>query len=148
MVRRLSITVPDELWDELTHLDPSPSALVQRALRCLRDTEGFGAGPTPLEALAGNTPGWQEAIDDFIQEAKGLRNEGYDAVFAAYSDRHNGVITFAWLEMIARDYKVKELPRFMSEAADTFLGLPKLQPSIRPVHDSHSKGTFYLCHML
>ena len=118
MVRRLSITVPDELWDELTHLDPSPSALVQRALRCLHATEGPGAGPTPIEAAAADIPYWQSALDNLTDQATELRAEGYEAVIMG---TYEGVVTLGWLEMVARDYRPDELPQLLADAGDVFL---------------------------
>ncbi len=118
MVRRLSITVPDELWDELTHLDPSPSALVQRALRCLHATEGPGAGPTPIEAAAADIPYWQLALDNLTEQATELRAEGYEAVIMG---TYEGALTLGWLEMVARDYRSDELPQILADAADVFL---------------------------
>ncbi len=118
MVRRLSITVPDELWDELTHLDPSPSALVQRALRCLHTTEGPGAGPTPIEAAAADIPYWQSALDNLTDQATELRAEGYEAVIMG---TYEGVVTLGWLEMMARDYRPDELPQLLADAGDVFL---------------------------
>jgi hypothetical protein len=118
VVRRLSITVPDELWDELTHLDPSPSALVQRALRCLHATEGPGAGPTPIEAAAADIPYWQSALDNLTDQATELRAEGYEAVIMG---TYEGVVTLGWLEMVARDYRPDELPQLLADAGDVFL---------------------------
>ena len=118
MARRLSITVPDELWDELTHLDSSPSGLVQRALRCLSDKEGPGAGPTPLEAAAADIPYWQDALDELAAQATELRAEGYEAVIMAF---HDGIVGLAWLDRIVQDYRPDELPQLLSKAADYFL---------------------------
>ncbi len=118
VVRRLSITVPDELWDELTHLDPSPSALVQRALRCLHDTEGPGARPTPIEVAAADIAYWKRALDNLTEQATELRAEGYEAVIMAV---YEGAVTLGWLEMVARDYRVGELPQILADAADVFL---------------------------
>ena len=103
MGRRLSITVPDELWDDLTPLDPSPSALVQRALRCLYATEGPGAGPTPIEAAAADIPYWQSALDGLTEQATELRAEGYEAVIMG---TYEGVLTLGWLEMVAHQASV------------------------------------------
>ncbi len=118
MARRLSITVPDELWDELIHLDPSPSSLVQRALRCLSDKEGPGAGPTPFEAAAADIPYWQDALDELARQATELRAEGYEAVIMAF---HDGIVGLAWLDKIVQDYRPDELPQLISRAADYFL---------------------------
>lgn len=129
MVRRLSITVPDELWDELIHLDPSPSSLVQRALRSLRDKEGSGAGPTPFEVAAADIPYWQAALDGLATQAAELRAEGYEAVIMGL---HDGIVTLAWLERIIQDYRPDELPLLLSEAADQFL---KMRHASRPEGD-------------
>ena len=118
MVRRLSITVPDQLWDELIHLDSSPSALVQRALRCLHATEGPGAGPTPIEAAAADIPYWQHALDNLTDQATELRAEGYEAVIMG---TYEGVVTLGWLEMVERDYHPDELPQLLADAGDVFL---------------------------
>jgi len=120
MVRRLSITVPDELWDSLTHLDQSPSALVQRALRCLHDTEGPGAGPTPIEAAAADIPYWESVLDSLTEQATELRAEGYEAAIMAM---HEGVLSLHWLELIVQQYAADELPALMSEVGDIFLRL-------------------------
>jgi hypothetical protein len=120
MARRLSITVPDELWDELTHLDSSPSALVQRALRCLSDKEGSGAEPTPFEAAAADIPYWQAALDELAEQATELRAEGYEAVIMAF---HDGIVGLAWLDRIVQDYRPDELPLLLSGAADQFLAM-------------------------
>ena len=126
MVRRLSITVPDELWDELIHLDPSPSSLVQRALRSLSDKEGSGAGPTPFEAAAADIPYWQDALDELAEQATELRAEGYEAVIKGL---HDGIVGLAWLERIVQDYRPDELPLLLSGAADQFL---KMRHALRP----------------
>lgn len=118
MVRRLSITVPDDLWDDLTHLDPSPSALVQRALRCLHESEGPGAGLTLIETAAADFPDWQQALDRLTEQATELRAEGYEAVIVGV---HEGVVTLGWLEQIVRDYNRDELPGLLADAADIFL---------------------------
>ena len=120
MVRRLSITVPDELWDNLTHLDPSPSALVQRALRCLSDKEGSGARPTPIEAAAADIPYWQDTLDSLTEQATELWAEGYKAVIMGL---HDGIVSLAWLDRIVKLYRPDELPLLLMEAADHFLGL-------------------------
>lgn len=118
MVRRLSITVPDELWDNLTHLDPSPSSLVQRALRCLRDTEGLGDERTPLEVAAAEKSGWDDVLAMLTDEAAERRAEGYQAVFTALTEGNIGL----WdLELVVQQYSIDEVPRMISESANRFL---------------------------
>ena len=129
MVRRLSITVPDELWDNLTHLDPSPSALVQRALRCLSDKEGSGARPTPIEAAAADIPYWQDTLDSLTEQATELWAEGYKAVIMGL---HDGIVSLAWLDRIVKLYRPDELPLLLMEAADHFLGTRHTYENIRP----------------
>ena len=118
MVRRLSITVPDELWDELTHLDPSPSALVQRALRCLSDTEGPGASPTQLEVAAAELPHWQSVLDNLTNEAMTRRAAGYELMI-------NGLnaddLDLRALELISQGYPADQLPGFLMLAVRHFL---------------------------
>jgi hypothetical protein len=118
MTRRLSITVPDKLWDELTHLEQSPSALVQRALRCLHSTEGPGAGPTPIEAAAADIPYWQSVLDNLTEQATELRAEGYEAVILAVNE---GAIGLYELELVTQQYSVDELPELLLEGGDLFL---------------------------
>jgi hypothetical protein len=117
MVRRLSITVPDELWDSLTYLDQSPSGLVQRALRCLHDVEGSGSDPTAFESAAGDIPYWESVVDNLSDQATELRAEGYEAMIMAM---HEGSVGLHWLEWIATHYALEDLPPLMSQAADVW----------------------------
>jgi len=118
MTRRLSITVPDELWDPLTNLEGSPSALVQRALRCLQDKVDSSAPLTTFETITVGVPKYQEVFDHLTGEAAELRAEGYESVVQAV---HVGVVGLSWLELIAHGYLPTKLPRRLSEAADRFL---------------------------
>ena len=118
MVRRLSITVPDELWDSLSHLEQSPPALVQRSLRCLRKSEGINRQMTPLEAAAADIPEWKDAIDELTEQATELRAEGYEAVMTTI---HDGQLGISWLEIVCENYSIATLPRALSRAADQYL---------------------------
>lgn len=126
MTRRLSITVPDDLWDTVAHLDDSQSGLVQRALRCLRDTEGPGGGPTRIETEATTDDYYESVLDDLAYQARDLYEEGYEAVVVAL---HDNAIFLDWLELITHDYSKSELPRKLSDAADHFLALRNMHPS-------------------
>ncbi len=128
MTRRLSITVPDDLWDAVSHIDNSQSGLVQKALRCLRDTEGPGGGTTRIETEATTDPYYERVLVDLAEQARELYEEGYEAVIVAL---HDSAIFLDWLELITHDYSKNELPRKLSDAADYFLELRNDHPSGR-----------------
>ena len=118
MTRRLSITVPDELWDPLTILEGSPSALVQRALRCLQEKVDSSAPLTTFETITAGVPKYQDVFDQLTEEAAELRAEGYESVVQAV---HVGAVGLSWLELVAHGYMPTGLPRRLSQAADWFL---------------------------
>ena len=118
MVRRLSITVPDELWDGLTHLDPSPSSLVQRALRCLSDSEGLGASSTQLEDAAAGIPHWQSVLDNLTEEAIESRSQGYEVMIQAI---HQGDMHLRGLELVSQGRPADQVPGVLMFAARHFL---------------------------
>ena len=117
MTRRLSITVPDELWDPLTNLEGSPSALVQRALRCLQEKVDSPAPLTTFETITVGVTKYQEVFDQLTEEAAELRAEGYESVVQAV---HVGAVGLSWLELVAHGYMPTGLPRRLSQAADSF----------------------------
>ena len=123
MTRRLSITVPDELWDPLTNLEGSPSALVQRALRCLQEKVDSPAPLTTFETITAGVPKYQDVFDKLTGEAAELRAEGYESVVQAV---HAGAVGLSWLEVIAHGYLPTKLPRRLSQAADWFLAARSL----------------------
>ena len=125
MVRRLSITVPDELWDSLSHLEQSPSALVQRSLRCLRESEGINRQLTPLEKAATNKPEWQAAVEALTDDTTRLRAEGYENLVMAMAD---SAISINWVEWVCENYPLSALPRLLSQAADQYLRSPGTTP--------------------
>ena len=118
MTRRLSITVPDELWDPLTNLEGSPSALVQRALRCLQEKVDSPDPLTTFETITVGVTKYQEVFDQLTEEAAELRAEGYESVVQAV---HVRAVGLSWLEGIAHGYLPAKLPRRLSLAADWFL---------------------------
>jgi hypothetical protein len=126
MTRRLSITVPDDLWDAVSHLDDSQSGLVQKALRCLRDTEGAGGNTTRIETEAATDAYYERVLAELAAQARELYEEGYEAVIVAL---HDSAIFLDWLELITHDYSKNELPRKLSDAADYFLNLRNRHPS-------------------
>ena len=117
MTRRLSITVPDELWDPLINLEGSPSALVQRALRCLQEKVDSPAPLTTFETITVGVTKYQEVFDKLTEEAAELRAEGYESVVQAV---HVGAVGLSWLELVAHGYMPTGLPRRLSQAADWF----------------------------
>ena len=125
MTRRLSITVPDDLWDAVSHLDDSQSGLVQKALRCLRDAEGTEGGLTRIETEATTDSYDERVLADLAEQARELYEEGYEAVIVALHDR---AIFLDWLELITQNYSKSELPRKLSDAADYFLALRNNDP--------------------
>jgi len=126
MTRRLSITVPDDLWDAVSHLDASQSGLVQKALRCLRDTEGPDGGTTRIETEAATDSYYEDVLAELAEQARELYEEGYEAVIVAL---HDSAIFLDWLELVTHDYSKNELPRKLSDAADYFLLLRNSHPS-------------------
>ncbi len=117
MTRRLSITVPDELWDPLTNLEKSPSALVQRALRCLQEKVESPTALTTFETISSEVAKYQEVFDQLTGEAAELRSEGYESVVHAV---HVRAVGLSWLEVIAHGYLPAKLPGRLSQAADWF----------------------------
>ena len=69
MTRRLSITVPDDLWDAVSHMNDSQSGLVQQALRCLRDTNGAPGLMTPVEVGATEMDLYSRVLDNLTEQA-------------------------------------------------------------------------------
>ena len=112
MSYRFSISVPEQLWDSVSHLEGSPSALVQLALKRLQDLQGAS-----IERLEG-TPEWQEVLDVLFDAAAGSRLEGYNTVLEALQSRD---IDLHWLEAIVEDYSIDTVPGLLSKAAEEFL---------------------------
>ena len=73
MSRRLSITVSDDLWDAVSHLDDTQSGVVQKALILLRDEEGEVAR-TDFEKAAEDIPTYQTALAVASPQLKNLRS--------------------------------------------------------------------------
>ena len=136
MVRRLSVTVPDELWDSVSHIDKSQSALVQRALARLRAVEGVTDGMTPVELAAKDDPMYHKVLETLVEESTELREAGYHTVLVGLSfftsAAIRGYLDLDWLEFMVKDYSRTELPYKLSEAADQFL-------EIRCLHGDHGE---------
>ena len=125
MTRRLSITVPDDLWDAVSHMNDSQSGLVQQALRCLRDTNGAPGLMTPVEVGATEMDLYSRVLDNLTEQATKLRSEGYDAVIVALD---TGEIDLDWLELITRYSSRNKLQLLLAKAADLFLALRSDDP--------------------
>ena len=118
MTRRLSVTVPDDLWDAVAHLDNSQSGLVQKGLRSLRESIEIQAGRSPIEIGSRTDPMYERVLSELTEQSTDLRTEGYEAVVFAIS---RTVITLDWLESVVRNYSFAELPGMLARAADVFL---------------------------
>ena len=76
MSRRLSITVSDDLWDAVSHLDDTQSGVVQKALILLRDEEGEVAR-TDFEKAAEDIPTYRTALAVEVNACQALQLSGW-----------------------------------------------------------------------
>ncbi len=116
MSRRLSITVSDDLWDAVSHLDDTQSGVVQKALIRLRDEEGELAR-TDFEKEAESNPTYRTALAVLEGYAEDMYREGYEHVIDALAAI---VILPSWIEDTASNYSLSELGRKLADAGDVF----------------------------
>ncbi len=122
MSRRLSITVSDDLWDAVSHLDDTQSGVVQKALILLRDEEGRSGGilegaTTDLEKEAKVNPTYRTALMILEGYAEDMYQEGYEHVMDALAA---SVIFPDWIERTASGYSPSELGGKLADAGDVF----------------------------
>ena len=122
MSRRLSITVSDDLWDAVSHLDDTQSGVVQKALILLRGEEGRSGGilegaTTDLEKEAKVNPTYQTALMILEGYAEDMYQEGYEHVMDALAAN---VIFPDWIERTASGYSPSELGGKLADAGDVF----------------------------
>jgi len=116
MSRRLSITVSDDLWDAVSHLDDTQSGVVQKALILLREEGGFARTDWEKEAEA-DTPGYRSAKAALDAWAEDTYQEGYEHVIDALAA---SVIFPRWIEETASNYSPSKLGRKLADAGDVF----------------------------
>lgn len=117
MSRRLSITVSDDLWDAVSHLDDTQSGVVQKALIRLRDEEGALAR-TDFEKEAEFNPTYESALLSLQSYAEDSFQEGYEHLIDALSA---GVIWPGWIENAAAGYSPSKLGGKLADAGDAFV---------------------------
>ena len=116
MSRRLSISVPDDLWDAVSHLDDTQSGVVQKALILLRDEEGEVAR-TDFEKAAEDIPTYQTALAVLEGYAEDMYQEGYEHLIDSLASI---VILPSWIEDTASKYSPSKLGRKLADAGDVF----------------------------
>ena len=116
MSRRLSITVSDDLWDAVSHLDDTQSGVVQKALILLRDEEGEVAR-TDFEKAAEDIPTYQTALAVLEGYAEDMYQEGYEHLIDSLASI---VILPSWIEDTASKYSPSKLGRKLADAGDVF----------------------------
>ena len=117
MSRRLSISVPDDLWDAVSHLDDTQSGVVQKALIRLRDEEGALAR-TDFEKEAESNQTYRVALGVLESYAEDAYKEGYEHVIDALSA---DVIYPGWIENAADGYSRSKLGGKLADAGDAFV---------------------------
>ena len=116
MSRRLSITVSDDLWDAVSHLDDTQSGVVQKALILLRDEEGEVAR-TDFEKAAEDIPTYRTALAVLEGYAEDMYQEGYEHLIDSLASI---VILPSWIEDTASKYSPSKLGRKLADAGDVF----------------------------
>ncbi len=116
MSRRLSISVPDDLWDAVSHLDDTQSGVVQKALIRLRDEEGELAR-TDFEKEAESNPTYRTALAVLEGYAEDMYQEGYEHLIDSLASI---VILPSWIEDTASKYSPSKLGRKLADAGDVF----------------------------
>ncbi len=116
MSRRLSITVSDDLWDAVSHLDDTQSGVVQKALILLRDEEGEVAR-TDFEKAAEDIPTYQTALAVLEGYAEDMYQEGYEHLIDSLASI---VVLPSWIEDTASKYSPSKLGRKLADAGDVF----------------------------
>ena len=112
MSRRLSITVSDDLWDAVSHLDDTQSGVVQKALILLRDEEGEVAR-TDFEKAAEDIPTYRTALAVLEGYAEDMYQEGYEHLIDSLASI---VILPSWIENTASKYSPSKLGQKLADA--------------------------------
>jgi hypothetical protein len=124
---KLSVSVPDDLWDAVAKEGDSPSEVVQEALRDIarrrNPPEPFGRAPT-AQVKERNEDTLREAVNHVRRLREVAREAGYIAgarlVIEGYFD------DYPWFELVAQRDSVRDTAAYLNEQ-----GTPRIAERIR-----------------